>query len=146
MERVRVGVIGAGLIAQVEHVPNLLRLKHLFELVGICDPSAMARAAMTKRHGLAAFETPEQLLGQKLDALPPSLSAYLNLCVADLSAAPASLPLCHHNVFFSDDYRREFEELRNFRGFGHLLISLRIAAILRMSLPSTMPSTMIVPS
>lgn len=50
-------------------------------------------------------------LGQKLDALPPSLSAYLNLCVADLSAAPASLPLCHHNVFFSDDYRREFEEL-----------------------------------
>lgn len=69
MERVRVGVIGAGLIAQVEHVPNLLRLKHLFELVGICDPSAMARTAMTKRHGLAAFETPEQLLGQKLDAL-----------------------------------------------------------------------------
>lgn len=43
-----------------------------------------------------------------IKALPPSLSASLNLIVADDAAA---LPLCHHNVFFSADYRREFEEL-----------------------------------
>jgi 1-hydroxycarotenoid 3,4-desaturase len=41
-------------------------------------------------------------------ALPPSYSAYLNLCVAERAAG---LPLVHHNVFFSSDYLREFEEL-----------------------------------
>lgn len=53
-----------------------------------------------------------QQLSRRLDALPPSLSAYLNLCVAELPpAAATALPLCHHNVFFSGDYRREFTEL-----------------------------------
>ena len=46
--------------------------------------------------------------GPRIAALPPSLSAYLNLIVA---ADAAALPLCHHNVFFSADYPREFDEL-----------------------------------
>ena len=48
--------------------------------------------------------------GARVAALPPSLSAYLNLIVADDAAA---LPLCHHNVFFSPDYPREFQDLRH---------------------------------
>ncbi|MFO0574593.1 MAG: phytoene desaturase family protein [Polyangia bacterium] len=47
--------------------------------------------------------------GPPVEALPPSLSAYLNLIVAEGAGA---LPLTHHNVFFSDDYEREFAELR----------------------------------
>ena len=47
---------------------------------------------------------------RKIEALPPSLSAYLNLIVAVDAQA---LPLCHHNVFFSADYPREFRELRD---------------------------------
>ena len=43
MTRIRVGVIGAGGIAQIEHVPNLLRLKDRFEVLGVYDPSATAR-------------------------------------------------------------------------------------------------------
>lgn len=59
-------------------------------------------------------------LGRLLGAAPPaqkslrryrgeelSLSAYV-LCAV---GAPAPLPLAHHNVFFSGDYQREFEEL-----------------------------------
>jgi predicted dehydrogenase len=34
-DRLRVGVIGGGLIAQVEHIPNLLSLGELFELKGV---------------------------------------------------------------------------------------------------------------
>lgn len=45
---------------------------------------------------------------QKIQKLPPSLSAQLNLVVAEAAAA---LPLCHHNVFFTQDYAREFREL-----------------------------------
>ncbi|HRI53485.1 MAG TPA: phytoene desaturase family protein [Pseudomonadota bacterium] len=48
--------------------------------------------------------------GPRFAALPPSLSAYLDLIVA---ADAAALPLCHHNVFFSADYQREFQELRD---------------------------------
>lgn len=47
--------------------------------------------------------------GPRVDALPPSLSAQLNLIVA---ADAGALPLVHHNVFFTRDYAREFEELR----------------------------------
>ncbi len=47
-------------------------------------------------------------LRHRYDKLTPSLSAVLHLAVAEDAA---SLPLCHHNVFFSSDYRREFVEL-----------------------------------
>lgn len=69
MSRIKIGVIGAGGIAQVEHVPNLLRLASHFELVGICDPSAIARNFMVNRYGLAAFETVDALLSLPLDAV-----------------------------------------------------------------------------
>jgi 1-hydroxycarotenoid 3,4-desaturase len=46
-------------------------------------------------------------LSEKHARLELSLSAYLWLAVA----RPAPLELAHHNVFFSADYAREFEEL-----------------------------------
>jgi 1-hydroxycarotenoid 3,4-desaturase len=49
---------------------------------------------------------------QAVAALEPSLSAYLNLFVVDGDGV-ADLPLVHHNVFFSRDYEREWQELRS---------------------------------
>jgi predicted dehydrogenase len=69
MGRIRIGVIGAGLIAQIEHVPNLLRLKDRFEVRGVCDPSLVARTFIAERYGLATFESLEQFLDQTLDAV-----------------------------------------------------------------------------
>ncbi|TGQ69810.1 Gfo/Idh/MocA family oxidoreductase [Mesorhizobium sp. M00.F.Ca.ET.186.01.1.1] len=69
MSRIRVGVIGAGMISQVEHIPNLLRLGDLFELVGVADPSRISRQFVTDTHGVPGFETPEQLFDQRLDAV-----------------------------------------------------------------------------
>jgi predicted dehydrogenase len=69
MSRIRVGVIGAGMISQVEHIPNLLRLGDLFEVAGVADPSKISRQFVTDIHGIANFETPEQLLDQRLDAV-----------------------------------------------------------------------------
>jgi len=56
---------------------------------------------------LAGTQLGERLMG-RFKKLSPSLSAYLNLCVAE---GAKELPLLHHNVFFSADYRREFVEL-----------------------------------
>ena len=69
MQRLKVGVIGAGGIAQIEHIPNLMRLKHQFEILGVCDPSAKARACVSEEFGLKAFESIEDVLALPLDAV-----------------------------------------------------------------------------
>jgi predicted dehydrogenase len=69
MDRVRIGVIGAGVAAQIEHVPNLLRLSDRFEVLGAYDPSAVARGFLSERYGIPTFAALEDLLGQPLDAV-----------------------------------------------------------------------------
>src|SRR4051794_28024 len=68
-ERLRVGVAGAGLIAQVEHLPNLAALADRFELVALADPSRTVREAVAARFGIAAHATVDALLAEPLDAL-----------------------------------------------------------------------------
>ena len=72
MQIVKVGVIGAGAIAQVEHIPNLLKLKRQFEVIGVYDPSAKVRAFIGEEFGLTAFDDLERLLAQPLDAVAVS--------------------------------------------------------------------------
>jgi predicted dehydrogenase len=69
MSIVRIGISGAGLISQVEHIPNLLHLPSLFQLVAVADPSAQARAFVAERWGLPTHESLDGLLGERLDAL-----------------------------------------------------------------------------
>jgi len=69
MTRLRIGVIGAGMISQVEHIPNLIALRDLFEVVGVADPSRQSRDFVTATHGVAGFETIEALLEAGLDAV-----------------------------------------------------------------------------
>src|SRR6266542_3275884 len=56
---------------------------------------------------LLAGVPPVAPLARKYAAEELSLSAYVLVAVA----APPPFPLVHHNVFFSRDYPREFEEL-----------------------------------
>lgn len=67
-KRVRIGVVGAGLIGQVEHIPNLRRLERLYEIVGIADASADMRRELESR-GHTAFAGYEQLLDAGIDAI-----------------------------------------------------------------------------
>lgn len=69
MRRLKVGVIGAGGIAQIEHIPNLLRLKQQFEILGVFDPSATVRNFIATQYELATFDDLELLFAQKLDAV-----------------------------------------------------------------------------
>jgi predicted dehydrogenase len=68
-ERVRIGVVGAGLIAQREHIPNLIGLPGRFDLVGVCDPSPTARDFVAGHYGLRVFPDSDALLGERLDAV-----------------------------------------------------------------------------
>ena len=65
MHRLTVGVIGGGLIAQVEHLPNLLGLSDIFKVIGVVDPSAKVRAHLMELYGIDAFATAKELFDRQ---------------------------------------------------------------------------------
>jgi predicted dehydrogenase len=69
--RIRVGVIGCGVIAQVMHLPHLLELDELFELRAVCDISESTASACSDRFGGPAVYTDwsEMLTEEPLDAV-----------------------------------------------------------------------------
>jgi predicted dehydrogenase len=66
--RIKIGVVGAGLIGQVEHIPNLVRLSKYFELLGVVDASAMMRTELQLR-GLPVYSHYRQLLDTDIEAI-----------------------------------------------------------------------------
>lgn len=69
MKRLKVGIAGCGLVTQVEHLPNLLALPELFQVVAVADPSATVRNALSQRYNLRAFHTADELMDAGLDAV-----------------------------------------------------------------------------
>jgi predicted dehydrogenase len=69
LKRIKTGLIGGGLISQVEHLPNLLAMPERFEVVGLADPSGKVRAHLTERYRVPTFATVDELFAQKLQAV-----------------------------------------------------------------------------
>jgi predicted dehydrogenase len=69
MHRVRIAVVGAGFISQVEHIPNLIFLKDRFDLVAVADPSPATCGYLTDRYGITTCRTLEEILRLKPDAI-----------------------------------------------------------------------------
>jgi len=95
-----IGIIGGGLIAQVEHLPNLLNLPALFRVRGLADPSAKVRAHIAQRWGVPTFATAGEIFEQKLDAVliatPDSYHADLAVEALGLSLHVfCEKPLCY---------------------------------------------------
>jgi len=65
---VRIGVIGAGRIAQAAHLPAIEKASDV-RLVAISDPSPTLSASVAARYGVAGFTDTAQLLEQDLDAV-----------------------------------------------------------------------------
>ena len=69
-ERIRIGVVGCGLIAQVMHLPYLAELSDRFELVAVCDISPKVAAGCAERYGVSrVFTRWEELIAEPLDAV-----------------------------------------------------------------------------
>jgi predicted dehydrogenase len=71
MKRLRVGLVGAGLVGQAEHAYYLWEERERFAFVGIADASATVREALGARYGVAELhpDLPSLLKSGKLDAL-----------------------------------------------------------------------------
>jgi len=67
----RVGVVGAGLVAQAEHLPYLSALRERFTIAAIAEPSRTVREALAARYGIPGVHADyrELLDGGGLDAL-----------------------------------------------------------------------------
>jgi predicted dehydrogenase len=72
--RLRVGLIGAGLVGQAEHAFFLWDDRERFDLVALADPSAAVRAAVGDRYGIPERHASlADLLGLGLDAIVVSV-------------------------------------------------------------------------
>jgi Oxidoreductase family, NAD-binding Rossmann fold len=101
MSRVRVGVVGCGMVAQAEHLPNLLQLSDRFEIAALADPSPSVREAMGRRYSVSrVYEDYAALLDARdLDAVVISAPAatHAEITVAALDAGVhvfVEKPLC----------------------------------------------------
>src|SRR5579871_980025 len=52
MSRLKIGIIGCGAIAQIQHLPNLVRRDDIFEVRALCDLSARLLDALGEAHGV----------------------------------------------------------------------------------------------
>jgi predicted dehydrogenase len=115
MKRLRIGVVGAGLIGQVEHIPNLLRMRDRFELVGVADASAKMRAELDRR-GIKPFPDYQSLLECSLDALliaaPDQYHAEMTLA----ALAKGVHVFCEKPLCFSVSEAREVKAARDKAG------------------------------
>ncbi len=70
MTRVRVGLVGTGLIAQVMHLHYLAELADRFEVAAVCDLDGRSARACAERYGIpAAFTDWRELIAHPLDAV-----------------------------------------------------------------------------
>jgi predicted dehydrogenase len=68
--RLKVGLIGSGLIAQVMHLHHLRELSDLFDVSAICDLSPTVRDTVGNAYGIARrLERWEDLVAEPLDAV-----------------------------------------------------------------------------
>ncbi len=69
--RVRVGLVGTGMIAQVMHLPHLSELPELYEIAALCDLSAGTARAVAAKYGVPRTYTDhrEMLAEADLDAV-----------------------------------------------------------------------------
>ncbi len=70
MTRVRVGVVGTGIIAQVMHLHYLAELADRFEVAAVCDLDGESAGACAERYGIpATFTDWRELVAHPLDAV-----------------------------------------------------------------------------
>ena len=70
MSRVKIGVLGCGAVAQVQHLPNLLELDEAYEVSVVCDLSPDQARYVAERFRIPTHVSQvEDLLASDIDAV-----------------------------------------------------------------------------
>ena len=68
--KIRIGVVGCGAVAQIQHLPNLTFLSDEFDIVAVCDVSATLARGAAEEYGIGAWHTDlDAFLTEPLDAV-----------------------------------------------------------------------------
>ena len=99
MERIKIGIIGCGAIAQIQHMPNLAELHEQFEVTAVCDISPATAEYVANRFHVPSFVTDyRELLDAGVDAVLHCAGGYkTEAAVAALEAGKhlfIEKPLC----------------------------------------------------
>ena len=99
MPRVKIGVVGCGTIAQIQHMPNLADLHDLYDVAVVCDLSAKAAEYVAaKFHVPRAVTDYRAVLDSDVDAVLHCAGAHKTPVVMDAFQAGKHLfvekPLC----------------------------------------------------
>ena len=99
MRKVKIGVIGCGTIAQIQHLPNLAQLHDEFEVAVVCDLSAQAAQYVAdKYHVPSAVTDYRAVLDSDVDAVLHCAGGHKTPVVVDTLRAGKHLfvekPLC----------------------------------------------------
>lgn len=84
MRRLRIGIIGCGAIAQIQHLPHLRELSDEFEIAGLCDLSPKLLAVLGEEYGVPR----ERRFLDYRDLLHSDLEAAI-VCPSGSHAAPS---------------------------------------------------------
>jgi len=103
MSRLRVGVLGAGMIAQIEHVPNLLQLREKFDLLRVADPSPSARDFMVDHFGVPVCADLGSLLEERLDAIVIAGPDFMHAAAIERSLQAGLHVFCEKPACYSVD-------------------------------------------
>ena len=69
-ERIRLGVVGCGAVAQIQHLPNLAFLRDEFDVIAVCDLSATLARGAADEYRVDAWHTDlDAFLAEPLDAV-----------------------------------------------------------------------------
>jgi predicted dehydrogenase len=98
--RLRLGVVGTGLIAQIMHLHHLAEMKDQFELTAVCDIVPGQAGAIAAKYGIAgAFTDWRDLIAEPLDAvLVLTTGSHAPICIAAARAGLHVLvekPVCY---------------------------------------------------
>lgn len=100
MARIRIGVVGCGVVSQMMHLPHLRELDDLYELAALCDVSPGTLAFVADRYGVAWRHGDwRALLEEPLDAVLIATSgSHAPIALAALGAGRhvfSEKPMCY---------------------------------------------------
>ncbi|HEX9528782.1 MAG TPA: Gfo/Idh/MocA family oxidoreductase, partial [Streptosporangiaceae bacterium] len=104
--RIRVGLVGTGVIAQVMHLHYLAELADRYEVAAVCDLEASSARACAERFGIpAVFTDWRDLLGHPLDAVMV-LTSGIHAPIAEAAARAGRHVFVEKPMCFSADEGR----------------------------------------
>ena len=112
MKRLKVGIVGCGAIAQIQHLPHLRELSGEFEIAGLCDLSPKLLAELGGEYGVPPerrFLDHQDLVRSDVDAVivcPTGSHAAPSIAAMGRQARPGREADVHHGGRGRGDGRR----------------------------------------